>query len=223
MTRQNATYLTLQHCGRDMEEKFWNPCIEAFLNQEHPELLVSHCVIPRIGTAPSYEPRGPNQTQEFIHPVHTFGRQDGEKFARLIALDILNGADVPRRSDKGDCFKIAPDFVMIGPGKNLCIIESKPFDGSILDGNQGAGEAYARFVQCINEFGKNIGISCQYLFIAPISVLYEEFKALQTALPGHFGIIFLEDIFQKMAETGFQYNGIKNWQKYSEKGDDYKK
>jgi hypothetical protein len=193
------------------------------------EIPVSKCIYQsnedEPKTAPYFQAKEVLRVNDFDHDLHLTKNKQSD-FSRYMEKISEGVSDDDRRwygpDHIYDCLGIAPDIVLhdsrIG---ELILIEVKPYFGSSMTGNQGIDGAY---VQCM-ELLEARGLSCRYIFIASISHnenLYKNFKALQGKLRDKFGIIFLEDIFAKMAESKFEYGGITNWVDYSEKGSDFK-
>ncbi len=131
---------------------------------------------------------------------------------------------------QGDCAGIDLDYLMLDRGnpcrKGGCsIIELKPFDSSALNGNQIPGEAYHRYVEWLRT---TKGIPCEIYFLISSGLhnqrTYRQLKEIQDDydrlnMPAVFGLLFLEDIFERMAAAHFTDPRIThNWADYTAKG-----
>ena len=216
---KNATYLTQQHPGK--ESPFWTKCINEYLTKVHPRLPISSPIA-------NPNPKGPWYRRRTLRPSIEFGplslccqEPTRDKFLPQIesAFGKNLAADPNIRTQAGDVSGIQPDiFVMFPDRAGVVLMESKPYDGSIFDGNQGADGAYCRFVKAMNA----LGVPTQYLLICSISWKpYDKIVQLHGALEESFGVLLLEDVFANMGKDEFKYCDLTNWGEYSEKGGDY--
>jgi hypothetical protein len=140
----------------------------------------------------------------------------------------LNLVDDPiRRSERGNLAYIGPDILTILPSRQgVYLVENKPYDNSILDGNQVAEGAYVLFVCRL----RDLGIPCKYLVIHSRGCstrLYGQVKAVQEKFAEReewrdgFGVVLLEYLFREMGNCGFTYPPItEKWIDFSDTGGD---
>ena len=216
---QNATYLTEKYPGQ--EDSLWTPCIFDFFSKHTPglKLPISSC-IKEPSNRRVYERRKHSGTLNFDGEVFKTNDKDLSEF--LPRIDAVFGSNLnndPVR-EVNDIAGISPDIFLFQPKKEgVYIIENKPFYESILDGNQGPGGAYIKFVKWLH----NNNVPCEYLIIHSSSWKeYQKVKQIQAELWPHFGLLLLEQIFLEMAKKEFTYPAIsENWMNYTYTKPDY--
>ena len=217
---QNATFLTQKYPGED----FWTSCIHDFLCRCKPDLPVSACIRTPSASGPWYESRQQSPILR-IDDSEILKEPGPNKFlSKIGSVFGMNLMDDPGRcTTKGCITGIAPDIVLIRPGKQgVCIIENKPYYESGFGGNQAPPDgAYIDFVLWLN--GEK-GVPTEYMVMHSCSWKkdYPKVKQLQDVLQGHFGSLLLEDIFLQMARHKFVYPPIAEcWEDFADKRGDF--